>query len=233
MTSGVLSLLDTAKTKLSGYAALLNYRYMNLCVNAEPAALLSFNVDVDGEDLPIEKTAQVRLAENREDQFEIFPLHQQIIGSIVKSMLKAHPEFKVDCPQMEGSDNPEDRYIVATMPEVDDNRHKILMDGVGALADICQGQMDAAMTLYTGKLAAMLINASPETQDEAKNALQDLYDEHEDMCKKFRADKEQEIEDAYQAYQAKQAAEQENDNGAAANANAGLQMNFDPSQFGG
>ena len=230
MTTAVTTLLDAAARKLSGYAALLNYRYMNLCVKAEPASLLSFNVEVDGEPLPFEKTAQVRLAKGREDQFEIFPFDQELMGPLVQAMMGVHPEFKLDFPQKEDGDKPEDRYILATMPEVDDNRHKVLMDAVGALADLCSGQMDATMTAFTAKLTAQMINASPDAQDEAKDALQDVYDKHQDMCKKFRANKEQEIEEAYQAYQEKQAAEQaeKQEKEASESAQAGMQMNWNP-----
>ena len=56
-------LIGEMESKLGGYAGLLNYRFMNLCVKAEPAALLPVVViSNDGEVLNLEKVARTRLA---------------------------------------------------------------------------------------------------------------------------------------------------------------------------
>ena len=56
--------------KLSGYCALLNYRYMNLCVKAEPVALLSVELeDENGDACMLEDMADAMLANKY--QFEI------------------------------------------------------------------------------------------------------------------------------------------------------------------
>ena len=230
MNITVISLLDSAKAKMGGYAALLNYRYMNLSVKAEAEALLSFTVDVKADELPIEKVAQARIAPDREDQFEIYPIDKDLTIPILKGLFLAHPEYKTELVQMEGSDDPEDRYILVTVPEVDKNRHDLLMNAVGVLADTCKGQMDATLGAVTAELALKMANASPESIKEAKDAIQEVYDQYQDVCKQYRADKEQEIEDAYKQYQEKQAARQKEEEENAGNMQAGLQMKWNPSE---
>ena len=41
LRNSIKILLGELDAKLTGHAGLLNYRYMNLCIKAEPAALLS------------------------------------------------------------------------------------------------------------------------------------------------------------------------------------------------
>ena len=70
MRKSIETLIDEMKTKMSGYVVLLQYRYMNLCVKAEPAALLSFSVtNEEGEECEFEKVASASLANKY--QFEI------------------------------------------------------------------------------------------------------------------------------------------------------------------
>lgn len=234
MKKSVINLLDEASKKMSGYAALLNYRFMNLSVMARPEALLSVTVMVDGEGLPIEKVAQARNAPDHEEQFEIYPNSKELLYAIVKGLKEAHPEYKVDIKTVEGDgeENDEDapRYILATMPEVDDNRHDVLTQAVDWLAKATDVQIEATFTTYTAKIASKLEGAQAEDIDEAKNALQELHDRHKDLCEQFKSEKEKEIEAAYKAWQdgqtREEAAKQEFD--AAHNLQAGLQMNLSP-----
>ena len=49
MRKSIKIFLGEVDTKLTGYASLLNYRYMNLCIAAEPMALLSITItDIEG-----------------------------------------------------------------------------------------------------------------------------------------------------------------------------------------
>ena len=230
MDNWIMAVLNTTSQKMSGFAALLNYRFLNLSIQAAPEALLSFTVTVDGEHLPLEQVARARNPEGRSDQFEIYPNNPNLLGPILQGMAIAHPEYKIDLPQMEGSDNPEDRLILATMPDMDDARHDVLTQAVDLLCQDCDAHMEATYTLYSAQLAERLITASPEDQDQAKDQLESIYNSYKDLCAKFRADKEQEIEEAYQAYQAKKAAEEagKQEDQAAHDQLAGLQMKWNP-----
>ena len=226
MRTSVLKLLGECKKKMSGYAALLNYRYANLSVKAQPEALLSLKLD----DHPIEDVAKACNAPDREDQFEIYPLSPALLMPLVKALKKVHPEYGIELKQPEWSDDEEDKYILATMPEVNKDRHDALMQAVSVLSDWCDAKMKATFGFYSAQIPLKLADAQPDEVDEAKDALQNLNDQHADICKKYRADKEAEIEDAYKHYQEEQAKKQaeKEEQDAAHNGLAGLQMNLDP-----
>ena len=231
MRPNTMSLLSEAQKKMSGYAALFNYRLMNLCVKASPEALLSVEVEVvpGGEKVPIEKVAQACLTPGRDDQFQIYPFSKELLFPLLKGLKAVHPEFHIDLQDIEESDEDEkEQFILATMPEVDDARHDLLINGVGLLADSCDSLLKATFSKYSAQIMLTLAGATPEEMDEAKNQLQDTNDQHADLCKQFRTDKEQEIEDAYQAYLAKKAEQdaQMQEKLAAHNAQAGMQMKF-------
>ena len=79
--------------KLNGYAVLLNYRFMNLCVKAEPAALLPINVmNEEGELVNFEDVANAMFVDQY--TFEIVPNSQDLLFQICKSQKMAHPEYK-------------------------------------------------------------------------------------------------------------------------------------------
>ena len=227
MQKDIIVLLEDAKRKMSGYAALLNYRLMNLSIKADPEALLSVMVTVEGKDEPIETVARSRNADGREDQFEIYPLERSLLFPVVKGLAKAHPEFDVELHDIEGGEEGE-QYILATMPVVDDMRHDVLMEGVKALSDFTEAKIEAVFTACGAKIAVKMVGAEPEEIDEAKNALGEVHDFHTDLCKQFRQAKEDEIEQAYKLWQDQQAqakaSKKEED--AAHNIQAGMQMKF-------
>lgn len=231
MKQSVIRILEEARSKLGAHAALLNYRYANLCIEAAPEALLPVVVETEGGQMHIDKTARVKNADDRKDQFEIFPLNPEYLTPIVKGIMKAHPEFKMEVKRFEDSDDPEDAYILATMPEVDDARHELLTDAVGALADGCDAQMKAVFSACSARLAQLLIDAKPEELDEAKDQLQQFKDMADDLCKQYRENKEAEIEEAYQQYLEKKAAKEaeiKEKADAAQEQMAGMQMKFTP-----
>lgn len=230
MKPSIVNLLEEAKGKLSAYAALLNYRFANLSIMAAPEALLSVEVEVEGERMPIEKVVRARNAEGREDQFELFPINPLFLIPILKGLKEAHPEYHIELKQIEDGDE-EDRFILATMPVVDDVRHDVLTDAVGVLSDACDTRMKATLSYYTQQLALKMIGAQPEEIDEAKDQLQELFDTADKLCKDYRANKEQEIEDAYQRYLAEKAekeAEIQQTEAFQKAQQAGQQMNWKP-----
>ena len=85
------------------------------------------------------------------------------------------------------------------------------------------------LAAYTAKISKLLINAKPEELDEAKDELKKLHDNHVDICKNYRDEKETQLEEAYQKYlqaeSEKESAEQEKQ--AARGQDAGKQMSMD------
>ncbi|MBQ9571074.1 MAG: hypothetical protein IJR30_06865, partial [Prevotella sp.] len=122
MRKSIETLINEVKTKMSGYVVLLQYRYMNLCVKAEPASLLSVSViDEEGEESDIEHVASASLANDY--QFEIYPHDKKMTYAISRAIKEAHPEFKIDIrTEDDGNaseeDDDQEKVIVCTMPEV-------------------------------------------------------------------------------------------------------------------
>ena len=228
MRSSIISLLEQASRKMSGYAALLNYRFQNLSVLANPEALLSVNVMIDGDPQPIEKVARACNADGREDQFELYPLHTEYLRPLLKGLVTAHPEYKIELKGLNDNEESEDdeKFILATMPEVDKNRHDVLMDAVSTLSEGCDSLIKATVGRYSGEIALTLATAKPDEIKEATDALKNLQDRHDDLCKQFRTAKEKEIEDAYAQYQAREAEKEQEDVQKRQNRQAGLQMNW-------
>ena len=202
-------LIEEFAIKMGGYAALLQYRYMNLCIKAEPASLLSLEiVDSEGVKFDIEQTAFV--IQKNDFQFEVIPKEDELLYPICKAFMNTHPEFKqevVDVPEAEerlDRENHEEKHVIITMPEVDKNRRDLLMNAVSTLYDECGVQLDKAKGEYSARLIRKMEKESPTDIDEAKNAMDDSYEQHKDIIKTYRENKEKEIEEAYQRWLTKQ-----------------------------
>ncbi|MDR1881991.1 MAG: ribosome recycling factor [Prevotella sp.] len=217
MNSTVIKLLGDAQKRMNGYTALMSFRFVNLCTKADPLALLPVTATIDGADYDLEALAQV--CTPAEDQFLVTPNDQDHIFAICKGIAKAHPEFKIekeaepkgdndggngkkdeDEPDAEGSDEEQKQLIRCTVPEVNKDRHDLIMEGVGLLADETKGKIDKIFTTCTAKIVKAMAGQSPEKLDEAKKLLKENYDWHTDMCKKYCELKKKEVEDAYQRY---------------------------------
>lgn len=209
MKKSVALLLGEVQKKMSGYAALLNYRFLNLCVKAEPASLMPVTVIIDGEELDIEEVADV--ASPQDNQFEIYPKDPSFLYAISKAIFQAHPEFKLEEKARE--DDEEDKILLCTMPVIDKDRRDLYMDGIATLSDEAKVKMDTNYSLYTTRIVEKMIGDTPEAIDEAKKMLEEIYNGHIDLCKTYRENKETEVEEAYQLYlseqEAKEAASQE------------------------
>lgn len=199
-------MLTEVQGKMSGYAALLYYRYCCLCVKADPISLLAVEVQVDGTAQNIEDVANV--SSPRADQLAIYPNDQRQLFNISKAVKQVHPEFKIeeeDTPEEDGGGTNDegvaDKHLLCTMPEMNDDRRKVLKDAVKALYDEAIGKIDVNNTLFSERIALKLAGAEGKEIDEAKDALKELNDKHKEMCDNYKKAKEEEIEEAYKAYE--------------------------------
>ena len=233
MRKSIETLIDEMKTKMSGYAVLLQYRYMNLCVKAEPAALLSFTVtDDEGEETNLEDVASAGMANDY--QFEIYPNDPKMVFAICKGIKTAHPEFKMDIRTEENDEETEENQavIVCTMPEVNKDRHDVLIDGVDTFYDQCKAKLDANHATYKTRLTAKLVGSSEGDVQEAEDELEKVYKMHDDTCLQYKEAKVKEIEEAYQRYLDEQKKKQDaaDERAAARGENAKTQYRVDRSE---
>lgn len=213
MRNKISSILGELESKVSGYVALLNFRYLNLCVKAEPAALLPITITIDKRKFELEQVADA--AKPNDFQFIIFPKDQSILFEVGKGIAEMHPEFKQELvvedekgKLKEVSDDDQDekaeKFIRLTMPSVNKNRHDLLVEGVKGLYDECKLKLDTNFGSYGMQVTANLAGAAAEEMDEAKEAMEDLKKQVYEMAEAYRDNKLKEIEDAYQEYQDRQ-----------------------------
>ena len=204
----VYKLLQEAQQKMNGYAVYMNYQFMHFGVKAEPAALLSVEVEVGGERMNLEDVADV--ARPQDDQFALIPKEQDFLFDICKAVAQAHPDYKIGQKSIneeeeDSLDGEEDRYVLCTMPEVNDDRHDVGMNYVKAIYEEMTAKIDTTHAAYGAEIIKQLASAKPEEIDEAKEEFQKIYDQMKDICKSYREEKEKQIEEAYQDYLKKKA----------------------------
>ena len=83
------------------------------------------------------------------------------------------------------------------MPEVDDDRYDVLMDGVKALYDQCKAECDRIKADYVAIITEKTIGLPEEDVEEAKNALEERFKMYTDYIDGYRDNKVQEIEEAH------------------------------------
>ena len=218
MRRSIKLIIGEMDAKLTGHAALLNYRYMNLCVKAEPAALLSFTItDIEGNTFNIEEVADC--IQRDEFSFAFVPKEMEMLPFIQKGIAETHPEFKQEVikPQddehffyPDTSEYDQERHIICTMPEVDKNRYDLLKQSVKALYDERMVEMEKVKAEYTKTLSERMADLPKDEADEAKDKMEALCKQYSDLCKQYRDNKEQEIEEAYKQWQVNQAEERMN-----------------------
>ena len=185
MKTAIATLIHEMEGKLGGYVTLLVYRYANLCVKAQPLALMPVVVE-DEEEGPmnIEQVAGVT-------RFN-FPLS--------KAIKLEHPEFKQDLVKPDNADSEDERHLILTMPEVNSDRHDELTDAVGVLYDGCKAQVDKTVASYKVKLEPKIVPLPQEQRDEAQAAFDECVKMHKDLIDKQKEEKLKEIDEAYQRY---------------------------------
>lgn len=218
MRNSIKILLGELDAKLTGHAGLLNYRYMNLCIKAEPAALLSLIVtDIEGNTYNIEEVADTMIP--NDFSFEFVPKEMEMLPFIQKGIAETHPEFKQEVIKPKddehffvanSADYDKERHIVCTMPEVDNNRYDLLKQSVKALYDERMVEMDKIKAEYTKTLSDRTADLPKEEADEAKNKLEELFKRYSEICKTYRDNKVKEIEESHQKWLADQAEEKLN-----------------------
>jgi ribosome recycling factor len=192
-------LFDETKQKMNGHTMLYYFHLSNLCITADPMALLSSTVKIDGQDLNLEDVANVAIPNDK--QFAIMPKDAEYLLPITKAIKMEHPEFeleeKTEKDEITGEDNV---VIYYTMPEMKQERHDVCMEYIKSQFDVTNAKLEAIFSQGSAKVAFKMNGASEENLQLAKDKMQEIYDWHTNTLKKLREDKEKEVEDAFQAY---------------------------------
>lgn len=153
MNTQVISIQNDFQYDLNGNVSFLFYCFMNLCIKAEPAALLSAEFERDGLTLSLEDMGDV--AQPDKYRLCVVPKESEDIPLIIKGVLREHPELKPaimtieqdKLVEIDESDEREDiqKLVVFTVPEVDEDRHDVLLQGVDTFYDKCKADMEKVM----------------------------------------------------------------------------------------
>ena len=226
MKLAIESIIHEMEGRLNGYVSLLIYRYANLCVKAQPLALLSAKIiDKERGGLPIEKVAGVLMPD--EFHLKIVPFDPSYIFPICKAIKLEHPEFKQDLVVPEDANDEKERHLILTMPVVNKDRRDALLQAVDTLYDGCKAKMDKTCADYRLKLEKkIVILPTDDERNEAKDALEAKIKAYQEMADTSKAEKVKEIEEAYQRYLNEQTAQRDkaDEKAAARGEHAGRQM---------
>lgn len=204
MKRSISNQYDQLQEKLKGYVAMMNFRYINLCIKADPVSLIPVKVNVEGTEKNLEQVAMT--AKKDDYRFWIVPKYDEDKDSICKGIAKVHPEFKQkeDTLKIEGiSEDGEAydvHYIELTMPDVDDNRYNALKDAVDVVYQECKTLMQAAVSKAKAEIAFLSVGEPKEDIDGINKAVDNLNEKCEKQRDKLRDKKLQDIEDAYKKW---------------------------------
>ena len=89
--------LSDVSQQMNGYTVLLGFKYSNLCIKSDVAALMPVVIDDDGMSYDIEEVADVAIA--NEYQMIVYPKYPELLHKIIAGIAEAHPEFKLTIKQ--------------------------------------------------------------------------------------------------------------------------------------
>ena len=164
--------IDFAK-KLKGYNMLFNYRMSNLCVKAEPTALMPVTVFVAGTEYNLEEVANILKPDGF--SFDVYPKNQNNLQDIIS-------------------------HVFYTMPPVDKDRRKLLNETTKTFHKECMVNLDVTYADLQARLVEPYTQMSPQDVDEARKGFKKVYDDARDECDKMLQLKLNEIEEGYQRY---------------------------------
>jgi ribosome recycling factor len=191
--------IDFAK-KLKGYNMLFNYRMSNLCVKAEPTALMPVTVFVAGTEYNLEEVANILKPDDF--SFDVYPKNQNNLQDIISGIFDVHPEFKMELKtdKAENEGGADTQHVFYTMPPVDKDRRKLLNETTKTFHKECKVNLDITYAELQARLVEPFAKMSPLDIDEARKGFKKVYDDSRDECDKMLQLKLNEIEEGYQRY---------------------------------
>lgn len=195
--------INNAEQTFNSYYFLLRYHYQNLPIKAEPASLLPVEVVVESSPFKIEELAYLTIPEW--NQLMLHPKNEETIPDLIKGVLLSHPEFKQKVIKHIIEDcGLEERVILFTMPEVDDERYDLLSEGVKTLADQARLYINAKYQEFLASAPFDMRGIDATEVDDAKKELKEKKDKALELVDKELKEKQEEIEKAHNEWLEKQ-----------------------------
>lgn len=208
-----------------GYVTGMSYGYSQFCVKADAMSLLDIELNDGGEVKKIEDLAYVILhnKEGDDDKIDLVPRRDSSDIEILSAgVAESYPEFiqsieteetdddvafksqiTADVQSQYGIEVPEAEkqyYLRLTMPEVDDERKKVLDEAVKLIHDATVTRMDATLAFFTATITSKLVGEDEMAVKEVKQKIEDLKKQYEEMREKLTDEKKQQIEEGNRRY---------------------------------
>lgn len=190
--------LSEFQKKMNGYVMLFGYRLSNLCVKAEPTAMLPVTVETGTMEFNLEEVADAVKPDDY--TFYIYPKNQENLQAIIDGVFDIHPEFKMELATEKRANDVEIRYIIYTMPYVDKDRRDLLNNLTKTFHKECMAKLEVCNAKELNNMADWASRLNPEDIDEGKERLKNIYDDAKEQVDKMLEAKLREIEEAYQRY---------------------------------
>lgn len=193
-------LVRDMESRITGRLNSMKFHFFNLCVDADPVALLNISVPDGGIDRHLEDVVDV--AKKDDMTFVFIPYEGTDLEMIVPAIGETHPEFITEfseCRKSAGSDE-KVPLLMVTVPYVDKRRKDVLEKAVGTYKDAFCTYVDAEVNVAKAKMAPYLLNATKEDQDIIEKLVKDRAKEYKDMAEEAAGDRMKKIEDAYNRY---------------------------------
>lgn len=210
MRRATIAEYDRLADKLASLVAMMDYRFKNICVKAEEVSLLPITARIEGEDKNLEDCATI--GKDDDYHFMIFPKYDEDMMDIAVAIARVHPEFRqerksmpVTVPDRDGNEKEVDaKYILLTMPEVDDERYDVLKETVKVEYNLCKEQMEGANIVAQAKFATLAAGETKEDLNILQEEVDNLNEEWSGKRDDIHAAKLMEIEDAHRKWQEEQ-----------------------------
>ncbi len=190
---------DQFNRKLYGYVMMFNYRMSNMCIKADIVSLLPITIYLADSALDFEDVANVTKPD--EFTFDVVPKNQNNLQNIIEGIFDMHPEFKMELRnEMDPLTDKDVTHIMYTMPEVDKDRRKLMIDAVKLFHTECKASIDLEYTQLQARQVEPYLSMKPEEVEEANNKFKETKDKYLKKAEEMLDAKLAEIEEGYQRY---------------------------------
>lgn len=188
------------ESRITGRLNSMKFHFFNVCVDADPVALLSTSVPDGGIDRHLEDLVDV--AKKDDMTFVFIPHEGTDLEMIVTAIGVTHPEFITEFSECRKSADSDETVslLTVTVPYVDERRKGVLEKAVGTYKDAFCTYVDAEVNVAKVKMAPYLLDATKEDKDAIEQIVKDKAKEYKEMAEEAAADRIKKIEDAYQKY---------------------------------
>lgn len=205
-------------TKLDAYTRLIDFRYKNMLVKADPMQMLPVEVEVPGNGMVnLEEVATLGITSD--DQFTVFANDPILMTQIQRAIFKVHPLIKqelyipnvdktnedlmnmMDAAESVIGHKPEPvKGLLLTMPPMTKERRDFVKNAVDGLQKQTKARFLKTLEDAKMMMAAEVVVYEPDRVDEGADKLEAKHDEMwkgiEDMTEEFL----KEVNERYEAY---------------------------------